>query len=152
MKKYIFSFSLFILALATYGQTSAEAYDSLLTRTIQKQIIFPDSNGIYSTGVTIIRVYKNNDSLHLDVLYASGTEFNLTDDKELRRRFNMHKDRFPNGYSAVVPLYFDMYKEGDEMIPLNIDSSKALEQEIKTIEKKYRVIRPIHISGYPTVH
>jgi hypothetical protein len=152
MKRFIHSFPLLILAMVSYGQTTMVAYDSLLIRTIQKQIIFPDSNGIYSTGATIIRVYKNNDSLYLDILYASGTEFNLADDKELRRRFNVHKDRFPNGYSAVVPLYFDMYKEGDEMIPLNIDSSNALQQEIKTIEKKYRVIRPIHISGYPTVH
>jgi hypothetical protein len=152
MKRFIFSFPLLILALVTYGQTSDESYDSLLTKTIQKQIIFPDSNGIYSSGATIIRVYKGKDSLHLDILYASGTEFNLADDKGLRRRFNKHKDRFPDGYSAVVPLYFDMYKEGDEMIPLNIDSSQALQQKIKTLEKKYRVIRPIHFSGYPTVH
>jgi hypothetical protein len=70
----------------------------------------------------------------------------------LRLRLNKYKDQFPNGYIAFVPLYFDYYKEGEEIVPLNINYTEILEQKVRNIGKKSHILRTIHISGYQAVH
>ena len=151
MKKLIFLISFLVLAIISKSQSNKLYHDSLLTIMIKKQIGFPYDDGPDSSGVTLIKIYKQQDSLKLDIVYASAARFALSHDGGLIKRINRYKDKFPNGYKAFVPLYF-VYDNGNSIVPTAATATKTLSQKIKSLGKKVHVLDPISIPGYAPVH
>lgn len=105
-----------------------------------------------SSGITLIKVSKKADSLHVDIIYSSSNRYNLSRDEGIRYRLNKYKETFPDQYLAYVPIYFDFYLEGEHKIPIDNNYKVELEQQIKLLGDKSHVLKPVKINGYQTVH
>lgn len=151
MKKLIFFISFLVLTLSGNGQSNKLYHDSLLTIMIKKQIGFPYDDGPDSSGVTLIKIYKQQDSLKMDIVYASAARFALANDGGLKKRINKYKERFPDGYKTYIPIYF-VYDNGNSIVPTAATATKTLSQKIKRLGKKVHVLDPISIPGYAPVH
>lgn len=130
-----------------YGQLHKLSYDSSLIIDLRKNVGFPyNNNGTDSSGVALIRFFKNNDSLFIRSLYSSDNRFILENDKALIQRLNFkYKATFPNGYNVIIPLYFDYYKQGESDHYTGYDN--YLKREIKKLGNKIHVLMPVTIAG-----
>jgi len=150
MKFITLILAFFLCCLLSQGQTITQSPDSLLRKIIQKNIVYPYFQGYDSSGVALIKIFKNKDSLTLTVLYASGIQFDIEEDENIILRINKSKDWFPNGYSALIPVYFYYHKEGYD-IPVSNIAEAALQNHVKKLGKKVHLLSPIPIDGFETV-
>lgn len=151
MKKIIFLISFLMLVISVKSQSNKLFHDSLLTILIKKQIGFPYDDGPDSSGVTLIKIYKQQDSLKMVIVYASAARFALAQDGGLKKRINKYKEKFPDGYKTYIPVYF-VYDSGNGIVPADPNAAKILSQKIKSLGKRVHVLDPINIPGYAPVH
>lgn len=101
---------LVILILQTsqliYAQTNIEDYNKIIIKSIEKNITRPDYRDIDSSGLALVKISKINDSIILKSIYHSSARFNLENDEKLIRNLSKsNKDKIPNNYEVILPLY-----------------------------------------------
>lgn len=73
-----------ISVLKTHKKPKHSSEDSLLRKTIERVIRFPDCIDCDYTGITLIQVFKSDDSIKIKSLYSSGNGYNFENDKKCK--------------------------------------------------------------------
>ena len=153
MKRVASIFFLLMPFSTLLAQDNLKDFDSLLSKTLQTHIGFPECNACDSSGLALLIITEFNDSLIIKTLYASSFHFDQEKDDGFIRRFNKaYKKNFKKNSSVVIPLHFNYYKEGDILVPINTACEKALTVKLKSLKKGTHILNPVLIKGFELVH
>ena len=134
------------------GQVGKTSSDLTMIKALGQNILYPYCHGCDSSGLSLVKVYKYKDSLRVRSLYASDSRFNLEEDMQFIRRLNLkYKQRFSEGYTAIVPIYFYYYSEREVPDPIHPVAKSTLESKIKELTGKVHILKPITVAGYQIV-
>lgn len=146
-------FFLSFLLLASLNSSAQKGHDYRFDTLLKKKIFFslPNCVDCDSTGISIIEVYKLNDSIKIKSWYSSGYGYNFEKDNRLTKRLNTELiDTIPVGYHAVIPLYFYYKNDAGIVSSPSNKAGSAAEKKIRKLKRKSVVLEPVIITKYPT--
>lgn len=142
---------LFSLSPAPAQMLNKSTIDSIVIKSIQRNIFSPAIVEPGSVGISVIEVYIQNDSIKIQSLYSSGEGYDFTNDKYLVSGLNKAlMQKIPNYYKAIVPVYFH-YSDGAEHKPPAIAQEEA-QKKINTLKGTANVLDPVVLILYSSKH
>lgn len=124
-------FSLLTVALPFFPKAQQQhQYDSLVKRALERYIGYPE--GVYLSGVNLIRISKKDNLITLTSLYLSDDHFKLPSGnyataKYINAKYNL---LLKQPFSLVVSVYFQVMDEP----PV----SEAIKNKIKKLLRKLK--------------
>jgi hypothetical protein len=148
MKKELFSLVFLFFVLPAMAQDQ-DRYDSIIRKAVARYIGHPDCDVCDSAGLALLKIFKKNDSIQVQVLYASEPMYNIESYKNLSPWLNKRYGKlFKNKYKVLVPVYF-RYDTEKQHAPLVSSTQKAiLTKQAKKRGRKIHLAQPVTILGY----
>lgn len=150
MKKiYILLALCIVFSAACYSQKKT-CHDSLITRTIERYINPPDCIDCDYTGISLLKIYREDDSVKIKTIYASGNGYNFDNDKGLSKGLTLKcKNYIGIKDTIVAPVYF-YYNNGTLNLPSEKSNSTA-NKKLRGLGKEMMLLEKIIITSYPAV-
>ena len=132
-----------------FGQERIDSLNKMVKRILQNNISVPEYEETSSSGLTLIKLSKVNDSILVNSLFCSAEEFNVANDKSLIRSLNRYyKNKLPNNYEVFVALYFTSYNSKGSLVPYPQGSEEMLKLKLRLLKKR-NVLNPVIIVAFP---
>jgi len=149
MKQCALVFIIFSIALNAAAQKNTRFTDSVIKKIMLRIVAHPDCDVCDSTGIALLKVCKEKDSMQVKVVYASAAIYVIETDKYIARWLNKkYKELFKNKYKVLMPLYFQYYKENTTAIPLSDSQMKIVKKQIKKQGRNIHTTNAVSIVGY----
>lgn len=151
MKKELFSLVFLFFVLPAMAQDQ-DRYDSIIRKAVARYIGHPDCDVCDSAGIALLKIFKADDSLQLQVLYASEPIYNIESYKNLgpwlHKRYG---SLFKNKYKVMLAVYFRYTTEKRDAPLVSPTQNAVLKKQAKKQGRKTQLAEPVTIMGYAPV-
>ena len=140
---------LLILSYVLYAQKEGHQFDSLLFKTLERNVAHPYSTNGATAGVNLLKLYKMGDSIIVKSVYTSDKKFDALNYEHISKAINGKYNRLiKSPYSLIIPIYF-YYSD----VQISSEILKAVEEKIRKFAKRGNVIskKPVYITEFEIV-
>jgi hypothetical protein len=140
-KKY---FSIFILSafwFSSYGQNcETDINQDFIKKIIDRNIDIPYGVECDYTGIGLVEIYKENDSVKMKSIYYSCSAYDFSNQRSLSKALNKYcKDSIPETCKIICPIIY-YYNDNDSLQKPAEYKFAAMNQNIARFKKKKNVI------------
>src|SRR5436305_7862163 len=108
MRTILFISILNTMRIFSYSQNcQAHLNQNFIEKVINRSMPLPDNIECNNTGISVLKIYKETDSVKMMSLYYSCSDYDFSSSKYLSKALNKYcKDSIPDKCAIVVPIYF----------------------------------------------
>jgi hypothetical protein len=152
MKTYILIFFFVLFYSAPFAQEGSESYqDSLVLRTLQRALDSPQYPGD-SSGVIVIQVQKERDSIWLEPIYNSMRQYSLPLFRHIQSRLSFKNlQTISDGYKRIITVYLHFYTQSGKCSYPSEEIKLLAEKKVEALKRNIKVLTPITIIWYEPI-